>query len=225
MGEELPGGGRESQPTVLVSGATRQLLQEVPLGLLADRSSPGDGAVVVTTRTDPSTVTRRLASTVDALDADRLAVVDCCTSDQPQATVREGMRWSVRSSVAFGPAGRAIRTALSALAERGVERTHFLFDTLTTPFRLADGDDVLEYAQDVAMTIGRERGLGVFTVDRAAVTDREAERLTHLIDVHVEVRRGEDAPEVRWSGLVGGSNGWVGLCDASRTDAMGMNTG
>lgn len=225
MAEEFPGGGRRSQPTVLVSGAASDLLERVPIRLFADRTEDGDGAVVVTTREHPTAVAQRLAQGVAGLDPDRLAVVDGCTADQAEATVRDGLRWSVRSPVAFDAISRAVRSALTTLADRGVERVHFLFDTLSSPFRLAAGDAVLDHAHEVAMTVGSHRGLGVFTVEEPAVTGAEAERLKHLVDVHVEVRRGDDAPEVRWSGLVGGSNGWVGLGDAGPPDALGTNLG
>lgn len=226
MSDGLPGGGRESQPTVLVSGRPRESLRRVPLRLFAERSLPGDGVVIVTTRDDPAFVARRLTTGVEAFAPERTAMVDC-TTKQREAVRRTGdLRWETPSPVAFAAARDAIDGALSALRERGTERIHFLFDTLTTQFRLADADAVLQHTHDLAMTVGGESGLGVFTVEHAVATDRESERLKHFFDVHVEVRRGDDGPEVRWTGLVGRSDGWVPLADSgTRFDALGQSLG
>jgi KaiC/GvpD/RAD55 family RecA-like ATPase len=226
MVDGLPGGGRRSQPTVLVSGRARELLRRVPLQLLAERADRGDAVVVVTTRDDPGVAARRLTTGIDAITADRVALVDCTTKAADGPSRPGDLRWAVPSPVSFAETTRAIDDALSELAARDVERVHFLFDTLTTQCRLADPDVVLQHAHDVAMTVGGKRGLGTFTVEHAAVTDREFGRLKHLVDAHVEVRRAGDDAEVRWTGLLGGSDGWVALADTGlRFDALGTNLG
>ena len=226
MVDGLPGGGQSSQPTVLVSGRARDLLRRVPLQLLAERVEDGDAVVVVTAREDPGVVGRRLATGVDAVDPDRVALVDCTTKDPDPPTRPGELRWAVPSPASFGDAVRAVEDALAALAARDAGRIHFLSDTFTTQFRLADPEDVLGHAHDVAMAVGGERGLATLNVEHAAVTDREFGRLKHLVDAHVEVRRAGDDPEVRWTGLLGGSEGWVALADTGlRFDALGTSLG
>lgn len=226
MADGFPGSGRESQPTILVSGRSRELLRRVPLQLFGERALPSDCAVIATTRDDPAFVARRLSSGVDAFEAKYLAIVDCCTKQRDSMTKADEMRWEVPSPVSFTQTSEAVGEALDSLAELGLNRTHFLFDTLTTQFRLADADHVLQHAHDIAMTVGSEDGLGIWTVEHAAVTDQEFEQLKHFFDVHVEVRRADDGPEVRWIGLVGSSNGWVTLADTGiRFDAFGKSLG
>lgn len=224
--DQLPGDRRTSQPTVLVSGRARALLHRVPLQLLAERASPGDGAVVVSTREDPAVVGRRLCGAVSAFDPSRVAVVDATSKATGTLTRADDLRWHVPSPVSFGHVRTAIDVALDELAARDATRIHFLFDTLTTQFRLADADIVHQHAHDLAMTVGRERGLGLFVMKPSAATGQEFEQVRHLVDVHVAVRQTADGPQVRWTGLVGSSEGWVALADTGiSVDAVGRSMG
>jgi hypothetical protein len=224
--ENLPGDGRASQPTVLVSGRARSLTHRVPLQLLAARATDGDGAVVVSTREDPAVVVRRLSGAVDAFDASTVAMVDATSKAAGTGTRTDELRWQVPSPVAFGCLRSAIDDALAALSDRDVGRIHFVFDTLTTQFRLAEADVVHQHTHDMAMTVGEQRGLGLFVLAPSVPTDQEFARVRHLVDVHVAVRRTAEGPQVRWTGLVGSSDGWVALADTGVDfDALGRTLG
>lgn len=224
--DRLPDRERAAQPTVLVSGQARALLRRVPLQLLAERVDPGDGVVVVTSREDPGVVARRLCGALSAADPSRVAMVDATSKATPSLTRADDLRWHVPSPVSFGQVRAAIDVALTELRARDVARIHFLFDTLTTQFRLADADLVHQCAHALAMTVGVEYGLGLFTLEPSVVTDQEFERARHLVDVHVAVRRTASGPRVRWTGLVGDSDGWVSLADSGfRFDALGRSLG
>lgn len=211
MAEGFPGRGRDSQPTVLVAGRQRDLSQRVALQLFGERARSGDGVVIATARGDPAVLGRQLAEHVPAFDRERIALVNCCDGGADSTGPRT---WNVPSAVSFAGVEGAVRSARQALDDQGVERRHFLLDTFTTQFRLAaEPEAVLRHADGLAMSLGTEAGLAVFTVDPAVVTDGEQERLRHLLDVHVEVRNDDDV-ELRWTGLVGGSDGWLPLSDA-----------
>jgi KaiC/GvpD/RAD55 family RecA-like ATPase len=224
--DQFPGEGREIQPTVLVSGQARALLRQVPLQLLAERGEPGDGVVVVTTREDPVVVARRICGAVAAFDPARVALVDATSTTGQTPGSAEELRWSVPSPVSFEHVGAAVDAAQAELLERGADRIHFVVDALTTQFRLADAGLVHRHAYDLGMAVGAERGLGLFTLERSVTTDQEFERVRHLVDVHVAVRRTASGPQVRWSGLVGSSGGWVTLADSGlHFDALGKTIG
>lgn len=217
---------RASQPTMLVSGQARELLRRIPVQILAERGTPGDGAVVVTTREDPSVVARRLCGAVGAFERPRVAMVDATNKSGTTMTRADEMRWHVPSPVAFGHVARAVDAARDELRTRDVDRIHLLSDTLTVQFRLAHADAVHQHAHDLAMAVGSDRGLGLFTLAPSATTDEEYEGVRHLVDVHVSVRRTADGPQVRWTGLLGRSNGWVPLADSDyRFDALGTSLG
>lgn len=224
--DRVPDGPRESQPTVLVSGQARALLRRIPLQLLAERVAPGDGAVIVTAREDPAVVARRLCGAVSAFDPSLVTMVDATSKATGGLTRVDDRRWHVPSPVSFGHVRVAVDAALDELGTRDAASVHFLVDTPTTQFRLADADLVHQYTHDLAMVVGAEHGLGLLTLEPAATTEREFEQVRHLVDVHVAVRRTANGPQVRWTGLVGSSDGWTGLKDAGiHFDALGRNLG
>lgn len=224
--ERLPGNDRVTQPTVLVAGGARELVRQIPLQLLAARAEPGDAAVIVTAREDPAVVARRLCGAVEALVPARVATVDATTTGPSALSRVDELHWQVPSPTSFRQLRTAVDVALTELRARDAERVHFVVDTLTTQFRLGDGDDVHRHAHHLAMTAGAEAGVGQFALEPAATTDREYERLRHLMDVEVCVRRTASGPKVRWQGLVGTSDGWVPLVDSGPTfDALGRNIG
>lgn len=224
--DPLPDGTQRSQPTVLVTGQARALLRRVPLQLLAERAEDSNAAIIVTTREDPAVVARRLCGAVSAFDPSLVAMVDATSKPDSTPTRVDELRWHVPSPVAFGHVRSAIDIALEELAARDASHVHFLFDTLTTQFRLADAEIVHRHAHDMAMTVGGERGLGLFTMEPTVTRENEFEQVRHLVDVHVAVRRTASGPEVRWTGLVGNSGGWVSLADSGfRFDELGQSLG
>lgn len=215
MVEVFPGRGRHSQPTVLVSGRQQDLLQAVSLQLFGERAMPGDGVVIVTARANPERLGRKLTTNVPAFESDRIDLVDCRTGRHHPQSHPATRTDDVPTPISFVDIETSVESARLTLDERNVERRHFLFDTLTTQFRLAGvPEGVLEHAETLAMAIGIESGLTVFTVDPTVVTDHELDRLRHLFDVHLEVRSSEAEVELRWTGLIGGSDGWLPLADA-----------
>lgn len=218
--------GRGTHPTVLVSGQARELLQRVPVQILAERGASGDGAVVVTTREAPSIVARRLCGAVDAFEPQFVATVDATSKSGTTLTRPDDLRWHVPSPVSFAHVGEAVDAARDELRIRNVDRIHLLVDTLSVQFRLADADVVHRHAHDLVMAVGGERGLGLFTLAPSVTTGEEYEGVRHLVDVHVSVRRTAGGPKVRWTGLLGSSDGWVRLSDSGfRFDALGTSIG
>lgn len=210
----LPGGDQGAEPTVLVSGQSRALLDRVPLQLLGERVEDDDGVVVVAAESDPSVVARRLRAAAPSAEPS-LALVDATGKAAGALTRVDDLRWRVPSPAAFGHVRSALDVAVDALAGRGADRVHLLLDALTAQFRLADADIVHQHAHDVAMAAGGQRGLGLFTLRPSAAGEAAFQRVRHLVDVHVAVRRTERGPEVRWSGLLRDSGGWVPLAGPS----------
>jgi len=206
----LPGGDRGAEPTVLVSGQSRPLLERVPLQLLAERVGDGDGVVVGGGETNPSVAAGRLRA-ASGVAASRLALVDATSEAAGSLTRVDDRRWQVPSPVAFGHVRSALDLAAGELSDRGADRIHLLFGALTAQFRLADPDIVCQHAADVVNAVGDGPGLGVFTLRPSTAGEAAFERVRHLVDVHVATRRTERGPEVRWTGLVRDSDGWVPL--------------
>ena len=196
------------QPTVLVTGATGRFPLSVALQLLEAGVEPADGAVLVVSETSPTSLVQELTSEPLGLDRDELVVVDCRRAANPDA-VDAGRVRRVESHGSALAVDREVRDGLDWLADRGIERRHFLFDALTVDERLPDPDAVYDLAYELAMTVGAEDGLGAVVVDSAGLSTDDVHRLGHLFDVHLELERGEAGPQVRWTGLLDGSDGWL----------------
>jgi len=213
MSRGFPGRGTDSQPTVLVSSGDEGLVRLLPAGLVAGRAAPGDGVVVVTDRDDHSALGRRLSGE-DAVDGARVALVDCSGRAPGRGRWPSDLRWTVRDPGSRSRVGAALREALGAVRQQGVRRLHVVHEALTAQFRQGAPDGAVEHARDLALALGGEQGLAVFSVEESAVSAQTFDRLTHLVDVHLVGRRDDRGPQVRWTGLVGDSGGWVDLAES-----------
>lgn len=200
------------QPTVMVTGRVGRQLRSVAIELFEARSTARGGAVVVTTRESPTAVVRRLTGGPCGFDSSHLAVIDARGVDDE---LEVGWLRRVEPRSDPGVMDEAVSTALAWLDEAGVERRHFLYDTLATDYRMPDDEAAYDRAYQLAMTLGAEEGLALFTLDVEGLSDDVVEKLGHLFDVHVELRERHGNTELRWTGLLGASEGWVGLGDAN----------
>lgn len=210
------------QPTVMVTGGPGEPLRTVARRLFAARSRAADGVVVVTTRDPPGGLVDRLTDGSGAVDADHVAVVDCRDGEAERAenggaveTDAVDPGWVRRVSRDVGAEGldETITSALSWLDDAGVERRHFLYDVLGTDRDAADPEGAYDRAYELAMTVGAEEGLALFALQEAGIPDDVVEKLGHLFDVHVDLRAARERPELRWTGLMGASDGWVDLAE------------
>lgn len=203
------------QPTVMVTGSVGRQVRSVAMELFGERSTRADGAVVVTTREQPTPVVDRLTCGPAGFDRDRIAIVDARGADDG-AGPEVGHLDRVDPGADPGSVNATVTAGLEWLSSAGVERRHFLYDTLATDYRLPGAEAAYDRAYQIAMTVGAEEGLALFTLDEDGISDDVVERLGHLFDVTVEVRERQGETELRWTGLLGASDGWVCLAD---TDA------
>lgn len=201
------------QPTVMVTGTAGREMRSVAMQLFDGRAAKADGAVVVTTRESPAAVVRRLIGGPGEFDGDQLAVVDASGADDDERP-DVGLLECVDPGADPEPVNETVTAGLEWLAAAGVERRHFLYDTLAADDRLQGPEAVYDRAYRIAMTVGAEDGLGLFTLDDDGLSVDVVERLGHLFDVTVEVRERRGETELRWTGLLGASDGWVSLADA-----------
>lgn len=203
--------GAPPQPTVMLTGGDGPRLRSVAAALFGERAGAGDGAVVVTTTTPPADLLASLTRNGHALDASKVAVVDLRAEAEP--AVDAGYSTGVAADADAPTVDDAVSSALSGLADDGLGRRHVLYDTLATGGDVVDEATAYDRAYEVAMTVGAEDGLALFTLDDTGVEGEAVEELAHLFDVHVELRTAGDGVELRWTGLLGASDGWVSLED------------
>lgn len=212
---------RPAEPTVIVAGPVGRLLWTVAAEFFAGRVAPTDGVVVVTTREAPAVVARRLTAD-GGPDRDRIAIVDArgvaAHDDADDPSV--GQRHAVDPRSTPDELDAAVTESIETLDERGVERVHFLFDTLASGYRLPEPGRTYDRAHELAMTVGAETGVGLFTADTTRLPEEVVDELAHLVDVRVDLRRPTRTTELRWEGLLDGSDGWQPLADVDLRDGQ-----
>ena len=196
------------EPTVLVTGSAGGSLSSVALQLLKARIGPADGIVLVVFETSPARLIQRLTAGPRGIDRDALVVVDCRRTAEP-GEAETGRVRRVQPGGSHLAVDRAVLDGLDWLAAHEIERRHFLFDSLAVGEWLPDSDAVYHLAYELAMTVGAEDGLGAFVVESAGLPTDDIDRLGHLFDVRLELKRDEGTSQVRWTGLLGGSDGWL----------------
>lgn len=204
---------RRPQPTVLVTGSTDRVIRDVPLRLFEEAVHEDDGFLLVSTSEEPRVLADRVIGAVDCLTFDDFGIVDCTPSQNGHVeTGRTGDQfWRVSSPVDFTRTADSIWECFDVLEERTTGQTHVLFDSLSTQFSLGESSAVVQNAHQLAVKLGGKNGLGVFPVETNVVSGQDVERLKHLFDIHVEVRKRDHETQVKWSGVVGSSDGWVKL--------------
>ncbi|WP_256297042.1 DUF7504 family protein [Haloarchaeobius salinus] len=203
---------------LLVAGPSRETVRPVPTRILARAAGPADGAALVTTRDAARTLLDRVTREVPDFERGRLGVVDCTpTHDVVRANPSE-RHWSVPSPTDLTGASMAIDECLETLRELGTDRQHLLFDSLSTLLLSTDAETVFRYAHQVLLS-GGATGLSLFPVYTNVTDGTDFERLKHLFDGMVRVRRRGGGREVRFVGMAGTPAGWVRLePDATSTD-------
>jgi KaiC/GvpD/RAD55 family RecA-like ATPase len=220
--EILPDDVLTSHRDLLVAGPSEETVRTVPSRLLARAARPDDGAVLVTNREAARTILDRMTREVPTLNRERVGVVDCTpTHDMVRANRRE-RHWNVPSPVDLTGSLRAVHECLETLDEQGRGSEHLVFDSLTTLLLSADSETVIRYAHQLLLLSGSRTGLALFPVYTNMTDGTDFERLKHLFDGLVRVRRRNGTRQVRCVGIQGTPDEWVTLAEtpaASEGDA------
>lgn len=210
IADVLPPRGRLAGSDVLVAAPTGDSLRGIPERVLTAGAGPGDGAVVVSTRHRGSVVDERLADRTP-LSADRIGVVDCTPGGNGRRRNGDDLKWAVNSPGDLTGSGIAVEECVSALGNRGIDRVHVLFDTLSTLLVSVEVGAVLQYVHHLTTGAEPPAGIGVYPVHTNVLDERDLARLEHLFDASVEVRRRDGARQVRRRGFDAPLSEWVPL--------------
>lgn len=136
------------------------------------------------------------------------AFVGCASRDDGDP----GLEASVRRLSSPGDL-TGIGIAFSALVEefyeKGLERVRLGLFSLNTLLMYADVQTVFRFGHTVAGRVASTDGLGVFFVDPSTQDDEVVSTLSQFLDGRIDVRDGEDGPEVRARGTVDGPGDWT----------------
>lgn len=219
------GGGRPTQPTVLVSSDHERLVRRAPRELLAERVRPRDDVVLITGERSRHS-TGRLCRAVDQLSSESVAVVTMAAGDPtddpanpPVGDTPDGVVPATVERLPNAPEPAALLAAVERAydALENGSRVHLLGEELAGTARPPGPEERAgtvtpesEYARvhELMMVAGARPGLAVGGVGAERLPADAVESLAHLFGVHVRLRDGAGEPEARWTALTGGSDGW-----------------
>jgi len=193
---------------VLVAGPSAEAVRGIPESILESAGGVRDGALAVTTRGPGEVVAEKLAA-IDCFDGDLVGVVDCSPHGDPPVDDWRPLYQRVSSPGDLTGGSMAVVDSLETLGERGADRVHLLYDSLSTVFISSSTSAAVRYVHQVTLQRGYPRGVGVYPVYTDVTTDRDLERLKHFADALVEVRIRGRARQVRCRGIDAGPGTWT----------------
>ena len=202
--EGLPLSGIRPGTTVLLTGPTHAGVRELGFRMLA--GSSGEGAIVITTNRR----SRRIADACERagldLTADSTAILDCVGDED--ATI------PARVLPVSGPSdltgiGMRYSDVYREFAGSDVERVRTGLFSLSTLLSFGDVKTVSRFVHTLVGRIDAVDGLGVLRIDPSIHDDRTISTLAQFCAGRIDVREGDDGPELRPRGLVDQSREWT----------------
>lgn len=207
----VPDGSLDSTGSVLVTGASADVVRGVPTRLLDRVASDGDSVVVVTTGTSPRTLVERVLRDVDGVDRDRVAVVDARPQGESVRANPRPLHWRVRSPMDLTGTSQAVHECLSTLFERGVSTRHVLFDSLTRIVLGGDVGAVARFTHQLLVLADAPGALAVFPTTTNTVDEGVLSQLAHLFGGRVDVRHRDGTCELRCLGIPDATTEWTAI--------------
>jgi len=195
---------------ILVSGPAMSGKADLCMGMLADGSRRGEGAVVMTTGDRADEILDDYRTRVDDLDESRVAVVDCRGdgSRSDERTAEGAYVYHVSSPGDLTGIGIGITKGLETLANNGAEEGRFALDSLSTMLTYTDRKTVFKLCHVLSSRFDSAGYVGLFTIDSEAHDDQTIQVIKQAFDGMIEIRDHEGTRQARLLGLAGQPTGW-----------------
>lgn len=205
--EELPIEGFRPGTSVLVAGPAMDAGRDLALRLVQPRAE-GEASLVVTTDTGCG----RLIDAYEARHGEwplgEAAFVDCASRDDGDLDIESSVR-RLSSPGDLTGIGIAYSALVEELYGAGLERVRLGLFSLNTLLMYADVKTVFRFGHVVSGRVASTDGLGVFFVDPSTQDDAVVNTLSQFLDGRIDVREGEEGPELRTRGSVEGADDWT----------------
>ena len=168
---------------LLIRGPPLTGKRALALDILADGTTQGDGAIVVTTKDNADRVLADYRKRV-AYEGQPVAVVDCVTRQQGVSDVRDDERIKYASSpVDMTGIGIKLSEFLQAFyQDRRIEQNRIMVNSLSTLLMYSDLQTVFRFLHVFTGRIQSVDALGLFCIDSSAHDDQTLNTLTQLFD-------------------------------------------
>jgi hypothetical protein len=191
--------------SVLVSGPTHAGARALTLRLLAGPRT--EGALVITTNARASRVVDDCRAAGMRVSTDRTGVVDCVDEDADADGV------PARVVTVAGPAdltgiGMRYSKLYQDFHDGGIERVRTGVCSVSTLLSFSDLRTVSRFVHTLIGRIDSVDGFGAFLIDPDSHDERTVGTVAQFCDGRIDVREGDDGPELRSRGLADEFDGW-----------------
>ncbi len=201
----FPPGAVDPGTAVLIAGPPMSRKRKLMLRLLGQAAE--QQAAIVTTKLDAD----RMAAEVGAhwpLDEWAISYVDCVSRQRGGGGDAESVEYLTSAADLTGIGIALSGFMQAAYHETTVDRAAVGLHSLSTLLMYADLRRVYQFLHVVTGRVSSSAFVGAFTLDTTGA-DESRSRLEGLFDGLVELREGEDGPELRTRGAVDGPRQWT----------------
>ena len=206
--EDLPLSPIEPATNVLVAGPAMSGTRDLFLQMIAPTADANEGAIAVSTGKDATRVYEQLTATAGSIDGQQLGVVDCVSHQRRVEADGPNLR-SVSSPRDLTGIGMELTDLYESFFERDVRRIRTGLDSISTLLMYADLQTVFRFLHVFTGRISTADSLGVFVIDPTSHDEQTTQTLSQLYDGRIDVREGDDGPELRVRGLMDQPADWT----------------
>lgn len=193
---------------ILVAGPPHVGARKLTLRMVAGSLAVDEGAIVITTDTEGTDILedcRRLGG----VDEDRVGLVDCVGADG-ESEARSARLLRVSGPDDLTGIGMHYSKLCTDFDADGVERIRMGLSSVSTLLSFGDVQRTSRFVHTLAGRNASIGGLGAFLLDPETQDERTVRTIAHFCDGRIQVRDGDDGPELRVRG-VPGPREWTGF--------------
>lgn len=205
--DDLPLSAVESGTNLLVAGPAMGGTRDLFLRMVAP--VPGEeGVILVSTKSNAERMVEELQDTDPRIDTRAVGIVDAAGS--------QGMDEGGQIRTVSGPSdltgiGMEVTDLYETFVGQGAQRVRVGVDSISTRLMYTDVQTVFRFMHVTTGRVSSAGGMGVYVIDPSSHDDQTTQTLNQLFDARVDVREGEDGPELRMRGLSDQPRDWQPL--------------
>jgi len=190
--------------SILLTGPTHAGTRQLAFRLLAGQ--PSEGAIVITTNSRASRVIDDCRASGMDVNPDRIGVVDCVDDEDGSVPARV---LTVSGPADLTGIGMRYSKLYQGFYEGEIDRVRTGVCSVSTLLSFSDLRTVSRFVHTVIGRIDGVDGFGVFLIDPETQDERTVSTVGQFCGGRIEVRDGDDGPELRTRGLARGSGEWT----------------
>jgi KaiC/GvpD/RAD55 family RecA-like ATPase len=206
--EDLPLEAIPAGRNVLVAGPPHVGTRELVLRMVTGSLAPDERGILVTTDTDGDGLLENCRRCGALPRVEDVGLVDCVGGDGVPTDA--GQRLTVSGPDDLTGIGMRYSKLCAEFDNQGVERIRMGVASVSTLLSFGDVQRTSRFVHTLAGRNASLGGLGVFLLDPETQDERTVRTIAHFCDGRIQVRDGDDGPELRVRG-VPGPREWTGF--------------